>query len=272
MKTNIVCIIDTETTYMNGNPRLIADLGYTIFDVSNPQGAVFKRRFLIKEVLANTKNFEITSAPNGEGWREGKGHDARYSEMLKSAFNLDVVSWNDAYTNLINDISIMGVGTVGAYNWKFDFSALEKTHFQTNHQPFLIPKGIDIICLWDLCATVLIDEDYYSFVDTLTNEDKHFMMSRSGKNIGSSANCMGKYLLGDIDYTEEHTALNDALLECHIFREVFGRIDIRIINDFLNRIKTPHYTKIRDKRTVKEKLLDRGFDVETMERIQTEMF
>jgi len=105
-----------------------------------------------------------------------------------------------------------------------------------------------------------------------TNEDKHFMMSRSGKNIGSSANCMGKYLLGDIDYTEEHTALNDALLECHIFREVFGRIDIRIINDFLNRIKTPHYTKIRDKRTVKEKLLDRGFDVETMERIQTEMF
>jgi len=215
---------------------LIYDLGWQIID---RKGRVYERKnFLISEI------FSVPSVFNTAYYASKR---PQYIELLERG-EIVLTDWNSAAAELVKAMSVCDC--VGAYNSMFDFKKAipftelyikylysndfydwEKKqndicdyivsgghHKSKSFDPNVFSfRGIDypLFDLWGLSCEHLINNDCYK--ETCKAND---WLTASGQYYKTSAETTYRFIKGNDDFIESHTALDDATIESEILAEI----------------------------------------------------
>lgn len=220
---------------------LIYDLGWQVTDRAG--NIVIKRNFLISEI------FSVPSVFNTAYYCEKR---PLYLEMLRNG-SITLTDWQTAIDYLLKDLA--NVESVGAYNSMFDYKkALPFTDLYIDRlyspkfnewetfQNKLIEKmansndrnennrvfdemhfnfrgnNYPMFDIWGLaCEHILNCDEYRELCDC------NGWHSASGKFYKTSAEMTYRFLKGNEEFIESHTALDDAEIETEIFAEIVKR-------------------------------------------------
>ena len=201
LKNNIL-LLDTETTGNFGQP-LVHDLGYIILDKNFE--ILTKKRFMVKQVRKCHWALDYSEFYRSKAYL--------YDQELEQGF--EPTLWGDIMKTLKADIKHYHVSTISAYNIAFDYRALNFTNQFLNNGDTFFEELLDkkkFLCIWNLaCETILQTPDYRDWAR------KEGFISDAG-NIKTDAETVYKYLTQNLEFEEEHTALQDVLIEKDILQ------------------------------------------------------
>lgn len=190
MNKTIYCTLDSETVGGASAPTGMYNLGCTIHDRNG-------RIFATCSMLVMEHYDEIRT----DDYAKKNFH--LYEERLARGEMSAVATEEEAVSIVRNLCHFYGVRYVMAFNSGFDFC---KTICRQLLDEF------EFIDLWLMAVqTICHQKGYAKFCR------ENGFKSSSGKSCATSAESVYAYITGNPDYTEEHTALNDALIEMEIF-------------------------------------------------------
>lgn len=249
-----ILVLDTETHFMNIYDKMIFDVAWCEGDVRNSDSKIREKRFLIKEFLS-PKHWKHSYTDKKTGLRKYWKDDSRADDVCNLAHDSPdmVVSFNEMLEEL--EYSITRARAVGSYNWAFDRRAIENTSLKLNHEPFLQGVRFKPFCIQDMFVNKIINRDYFSYIDNEIPEyEKDLYKSKSGKNLGYSAEIMARYISRNSNYIESHTALDDSKVEFNLCRYFCDRHFKDFETEFLGKPKAVSWTKVRDRLPASEKM------------------
>lgn len=219
---------------------LIYDIGWQIVDRN---GNVYKKaNYLISEI------FSVPSVFNTAYYKEKR---PLYIDLLAKG-EIELASWQTAIADLESDLAV--VESVGAYNSMFDFKkAIPFTElyidrlYSNNYYEWLdiqqkscnsiakgdrynTPREFDpenfvfrgksypLFDLWGMSCNHLLNNDEYR-----TKCVENGWTTASGKYYKTSAETTFRFIMGEDDFVESHTALDDAIIESQIFAKIFQK-------------------------------------------------
>lgn len=192
-------VIDTETTNSLDDP-FCYDVGFAVVDslgnVIESHSYVVADVFLDSELMESA--FFADKIPQyWEDIKSGKRKLRRF-KTIRAIF-ADVVKQYD-------------INIILAHNARFDNRSLNLTQrFLTSSKyRYFFPYGIEIWDTLKMARKVLCDESY----DTFCYEND-FLTKRGCKRY--TAEIIYKYLTNNLDFVEEHTGLEDVMIEKEIF-------------------------------------------------------
>ena len=194
-------ILDTETISLE--KPFVYDLGYTIADADG--NIVAKKSYVITQIWNNKELFATSY------YAEKK---PLYIARLKSKYSKKV-SWGNAMRYLSNDIKKYGVTEIFAYNAKFDSRAL---NFMCAW--YKVVNGLGgqkINDIMKYIAPITETEEYRNFC-----ESNGYMTAHKIPQCQKKAETLYRYLTQNVDFTEEHTGLEDSLIELEILMVALG--------------------------------------------------
>ncbi len=193
-----IIVLDTET--LGVFDPSVYDLGYVIYD-SEVDGIVKARDYITSEIYDDHSKMNTAYYAEKLPTYEKRLADG-YCKKMKWAYILRVLK---------RDINKFGVDRIYAYNSRFDTRAIAKTceglGVKTN------PTSDGIKDIWKGLADPHITktESYIKFC-----KDNGFMTKHSKPRPQAKAETVYRYLTGQTDYMEEHTALEDSKIELAI--------------------------------------------------------
>lgn len=190
MRKTIYCTLDTETVGGAANPTGMYNLGCVIHD---KDGNIFATASML--VMEHYNDIEKDSY--------AKKNFHIYEERLNNGTMSAVATERDAIEIVRNLCKFYNVKYVQAYNSAFDF---EKTICRELLNDF---EFIDIYLM--ALQTITHLKSYKKFC--IANNLK----SSSGKSCATSAESVYAFITDNAEYSEEHTALSDAMIEKDIF-------------------------------------------------------
>lgn len=187
---NIYCTLDTETFGGASNPKGIYHLAGIIHDRKGNIFATFN--YLIAEHYEEIEKDDYA-----------KKNFYKYANMIQNGIVTMVDTEKAAVAAVDALCNYYGVRYMMAYNTGFDFCKTECKVLIENRE------FIDI---------------YLMTVQTITHIKKYAKFcwengfrSSTGKSVATSAESVFAYLTGNVEYKEEHTALEDSKIEMQIF-------------------------------------------------------
>ena len=275
MDRHICCVVDTETTMRNEDHRLVYQIGWCISNLADLEGQDYHSRvFWVEETIENPEHFTWKTKMYSDNGVPLLNYqiDPRYKKIIRQSFKDAklkdplVKSWTEIMQIFNSDCMNMGVDSITAYNINFDFGvngrvgAIRKTSHQFTDKGFYFPRGVKHFCLMDWVASMLINRDFYIWVDKLSPSKKVAMLTENS-NYSYRAEAILRYLNNDVEYKEQHTALRDVYLEMHLAKIMYHRYKDSL-NDFLgtakhSKVKGVSWKTIQKKLTAKQKMLDR---------------
>ena len=198
-----IIVFDTET--IGVEKAFCYDLGYVVVNTES-KTIIAKREFIIEQVWSNKALFETAYYADKKPLYISKlrGRKAR------------LTNWGSAIGAMIKDIKQYEVESAYAYNADFDSRV-----FDFNADWYKTRNPLDYVQVFDIWGYTSeavgngLAEDYVAFA----NENE--LISDCG-NIKNNADSWGKFFYGT-EWDEEHTALEDSLVECKILLEMFDR-------------------------------------------------
>lgn len=190
MNKNIYCTLDTETVGGVSNPTGMYNLGGIIHDKKGNILATFS--ILVMEHYDEIRYDDYA-----------KKNFHLYEERLLRGELTAVSTEAEAIEIVRNLCKMYGVKYVMAYNSAFDFTKTICRDLLTDFE------FIDIYLM--ALQTVTHLKKYANFCRE--NE----LYSRSGKTLSTSAESVYAFITDNAEYSEEHTAFADALIEMAIF-------------------------------------------------------
>ena len=189
MNKTIYCTLDTETVGGASAPTGMYNLGCTIHD---KEGNIFATcSMLVMEHYDEIRTDDYA-----------KKNFHLYEKRLAHGEMSAVATEEEAVSIVRNLCHFYNVRYVMAFNSGFDFC---KTICRQLLDEF------EFIDLWLMAVqTICHQKGYAKFCR------EHGFKSSTGKSCATSAESVYAYITGNPDYTEEHTALNDALSEMAI--------------------------------------------------------
>ena len=216
---------------------LIYDLGWQVID---RHGRVYARKhFLISEI------FSVPSVFNTAYYASKR---PKYIEMLNNG-EITLTDWRTASAEMVADME--HCEAVGAYNSMFDFkkaipftelyinmlysdkfyeweamqnkfcksiteikSRINKREFDGNNFIFR-GKVYPLFDLWGMSCEHLLNNDDYKRM--CINEN---WTTSSGKYFSTSAETAYRFMTGDMEFDEAHTALDDVIIESELFTAI----------------------------------------------------
>lgn len=263
-RRTIACVVDTETCFKNTDSGgLVYHFGAVFGNIEQTESYhVKKMDYYVLETMENIGNFLFKNKRTGEAYATNGAMARAWREAINNPHK--VKRWKDIVKEFNNNLNSMGVDILTAYNYNFDIGegrkigTIRKTHTQYEHKSFYLrTSDINICCLMDISATLLMNRDFYSWFDSLNDDDKDRMTTEKG-NISYSAEAVARWLNLDIDYIEPHTAQHDAELEFMILCKAWATHKNTIKKHFLNNIKGVSWQTIQQKKTMKAKLMHRN--------------
>ena len=129
--------------------------------------------------------------------------------IMKSIFNIRKA--------IKSDMNLYNVSKVGAYNMGFDKRALNNDirYISKSWLRWFFPYGTEFKCIWHMACTCVMNRP--SYIKFATEEG---LISEAG-NIKTNAEACYRYIKGDITFTENHTGLEDCLIEAEIMAFCF---------------------------------------------------
>lgn len=226
---------------------LVYDLGYTITDRQG--NIVDSKNYLIAEIF---------SVPTVFNTAYYKNKREIYLDLLESK-QIKLVSWNEAINDLLEDLR--KVDLVTAFNACFDFKKaipftekyienlyssnyykweaeqrkkcldLLKGKDDSKNEDYLKPyfelrgESFPVADLWGVACERLINIDRYRDYCLKNN-----LLTDSKIYFKTNAETSFQYLMNKHDFTEDHTALSDALIEAEILTKALkkGKIEPEI--------------------------------------------
>ena len=165
-------------------------------------------------------------------------------------------SWEEIRQALIFDASVSD--GIGSYNWGFDSSAIDITNRRIFHNSLLDTIDTPAFCLMDYAFNMIINKDFFDFIVKAPQHIKDRLKSKSGKGIGYNVETMIRYIKGDFDWNEPHTALFDSMGEMDIACEIDKRRHYNIFKDeFLGVPRSVSYSDIRNQTSSADKMRNR---------------
>ena len=201
MKDKIIMVLDTETLGLN-NPT-IYELGYTIYNQSNKQ-SLQERDYLIKQIYDNKELFASAYYSNKR---------PLYEEKLATGLAKNVY-WGYALKVLVNDIKKHGVEEIYAYNSRFDTRAIQHTMTQLKAITKFENEILDIM---NYIKGITDTESYVNFCKSNGYMTKHKKPKPQKK-----AETLYRYLTNNIEFIEDHMALEDSQIELEILKVALG--------------------------------------------------
>ena len=205
MNKKYFLVIDTETANDITQP-LPYDIGYAICD---RQGKIYKTKsFIVAEIFLAHKDL-MQSCYFAE-------KVPKYWEDIKQGKRVIKSLWN-IRKELHQDMKEYNITEVGAYNMGFDKRALNNdTRYCTNSFiRWFFPYGTEFFCIWNMACQVLLNRTSYIKFALENN-----LVSDKG-NILTNAECCYQYLTNNANFKEEHTGLEDVLIEVYIMKKCF---------------------------------------------------
>lgn len=190
MNKTIYCTLDSETVGGASAPTGMYNLGCTIHDKN---GNIFATCSMLVMEHYDEIRFDDYAKKNFH----------LYEERLARGEMSAVATEEEAVSIVRNLCHFYDVRYVMAFNTGFDFC---KTICRQLLDEF------EFIDLWLMAVqTICHQKGYAKFCR------ENGFKSSSGKSCATSAESVYAYITNNPDYTEEHTALNDALIEMEIF-------------------------------------------------------
>lgn len=209
-------VVDTETaTYdeniqtVRGTNMLVYDCGYAIVD---KKGRVYETgSYIIKEVFYD----EL------ERMRSCYFADKRADYIEDIEYGIHVVcNWSELIFHLQNRAEYWGIRSICAYNARFDMGAICRTNEYLTGK-YWEPPLLKKYPVWDIMKmvkdTIYNRPTYQSFCFKNGNITKHAKPRAQIK-----AETVKKYLENDPSYVEQHTGLEDVLIEAEIMAKCFA--------------------------------------------------
>lgn len=196
-------VLDTETISLD--KPFIYDLGYVI---TNDKGdIILKKSYIISQVWNNKELFATSYYANKK---------PLYIARLKSGYSKKV-SWGNAIRYLMNDIKKYNIENIYAYNSKFDSRALNFmcAWYKTN-----VKNEIEIQDIMDFIQSITNTQEYKEFC-----ERNGYMTNHKKPQPQKKAETVYRYIKNNTDFIEEHTGLEDSLIELEILMTALGLLE-----------------------------------------------
>lgn len=204
MATKHFVTLDTETAGSFDDPR-VYDLGWNITD---SKGAIVtERRYVIRETWENA----------------GLMGNAYYADKIPTEYiplinrgALRVVPLQAARLQLLSDLVEYQVNEIYAYNARFDCGALDNTIkvLSNGYVTKFLPANVTFKCIWGYAQDIVACTPKY----VTWCLDNGYLSEKGTPE--TSAEKMYRYLTGNAQFTEAHTALEDVKIESYILHHV----------------------------------------------------
>lgn len=204
MKKKNILVLDTETAGSLSYP-FIYDLGFIVYDTYNKK--VLDKKSIILDDIFNNKELMETAY-----YMEKL---PKYREDIEKGLH-EVKTIKEAFNSLSNTIKKYSIKEIYTYTF-FDLRAI-------NHMInfYKLNFNLDNLKFFDIRAYAiksLFNDNYKEFCKTNNFiTEKGFYMT--------TAEVVGRYIMNDTSFIEEHTALSDCKLELNIL--------VSCINEKLN--------------------------------------
>ena len=208
-RKHFMTTLDTETTGLDDIPALafpiIYDIGWILADKNGNR--LIEREFIVQEVFYN---------PIMKNAYYGSKMPAYVERVTKA--DILVKPFREILTLLNHDFGLVKHNTLMAYNISFDLRALRCTAIycgmlERGEKDWtkLFSMPVKIQDIWSLAVETILKKkwDYIKFVD------ENGFLTESG-NPKTSAEVVYRFLTGEVDYQEHHTALEDCKIEYDI--------------------------------------------------------
>lgn len=195
-------IVDVETAGGFERP-LVYDIGFAITD---KHGNIYEKfSYMVKEIWENRALMLSAYYAN---------KIPVYERDIKAGTR-KVLSFMEIREIMLDVMKKYQVKVFGAYNTNFDMGALSSTiKFLTkdNKAKFLISefKNIKLMCIWCLAC-----QNLYTQVSFRNMAIRNGWLTEA-KNFRTSAEIGYRFITGDTEFIEAHTALEDVLIEIEI--------------------------------------------------------
>ena len=272
-RRTIACVVDTETCYKNSEAHgLVYHFGAVFGNIEQTESYHVKTMdYYVKETMENIQNFLFKNKETGNAYATNTSMAKAWHDAINNPHK--VKRWKDIIKEFNNNLNSMGVDILTAYNYNFDIGegrkigTIRKTHTQYEHKSFYLrTSDINICCLMDISANLLLNRDFYTWFNSLNDDDKNRMSTDKG-NISFSAEAVARWLNLDVDYLEPHTAKHDAELEFMILCKAWATHKNTIKKHFLNNIKGVFWQNIQKLTTTKSKLMKRNATIKPTKKV-----
>ena len=194
-------VLDTETISLE--KPFVYDLGYVI--VNDNGDIIAKKSYVISQVWNNKELFATAYYADKK---------PLYYARLKSGYSKKV-GWGHAMRYLANDIKKYGITEIYAYNSKFDSRAL---NFMCAWYKVVNGLGgIEIQDIMNFIKPITKSQDFINFC-----ESNGYMTNHKTPQPQKKAETLYRYLTNNVGYEEEHTGLEDSLIELQILMTALG--------------------------------------------------
>ena len=187
---NIYCTLDTETFGGASRPKGIYHLGGIVHDRQCQILGTFN-------ILVAEHFHEIAVDDYAK-----KNFD-RYMDMVANGTCTMVATEDEAIAVVDHLLDYYGANVLMAFNTGFDYC---KTACRA-----LLTEGREFVDIYLMACQCLATSTYADFCR------EHDLLSRSKKCVATSAESFYAYLTNNPEYSEEHTAFEDSLIEMAIF-------------------------------------------------------
>lgn len=199
----MIIVLDTETCGSFAKP-LVYDLGYCVVDETT--GEVIKERsYIIKQTFNDEHYFETAY------YKEKR---PIYEEYIENGLS-KLVWLGFALRQLKLDIEKYEIDEIYAYNSRFDKNSISKTIEEFNSKYNPTENGIEDIM--DYIKPITNTIEYYNYC-----VNNGFMTKHKTPRPQRKAETLYSYLINNPNYKEEHTALQDSLIELFILRHALS--------------------------------------------------
>lgn len=198
-----ILVLDTETLGLY-DPR-VYNLGYVVYDTETDAKLV-ERDYVIKQIFDNARLMQTAYYADKKPLYVERLEDGACKKLF----------WGTACRVLAHDMERYNVGAILAYNSRFDYNAILQTcrRYCTKRNP----TADGIADIMKVIATITDTKEYQDFCKA------HGFLTRHKKpRCQKKAETLYRYLTGNAEYKEEHTALADSRIELEIYLEALKR-------------------------------------------------
>lgn len=227
-------VLDTETANSVEQP-LPYDIGWAVVD---KKGNVYEKfSFVVYEIYCEQREL-MKTAYYAEKIPQYEKDIAKGKRKIKGIYNIRKI--------LIDCMKRYGTKTVYAYNMGFDKRALNNDirYITKSWLRWFFPYGTEFKCIWHMACTCILNRPTF-----IKFAEENGFISEAG-NIQTSAEVAYKYITKNVDFEENHTGLEDVLIETAILAHCFKQH-----KKFDDSINSTCWTKVQKFR---EKIKERG--------------
>jgi len=203
-----IAVFDTETAGSLDFP-LVYDIGLSICD---RHGKIYQKQdWVIKEIFDNKKLMENAYY--------GKKRPIYENRIEKG--ETQKVPFKQARKEFNNILKKWGVKVIMAYNLSFDIRALTSTckflyrQFMYDESNKFLQIKVDLQDIWGFaCETIYQQKGFHYMI-------KMYKFYTPKKNPLTNAEIGYRYIMGDMEFKERHTALSDTEVEVAILAKCY---------------------------------------------------